>query len=158
MLNDKDILHGDHPSYGFLNWNFYTIFIPSHVRYTYILSEPLNYIHHSETASDICSKLSIALIDFLRLAYPLATVGIRRGYPYQGWIQLTKAETVVCAPSSFCSFPALSRTFGNVYFQIGDQLFNGTGDFGKHFHWIQLPPTIRLIHNHKQLVKKKDIN
>eukprot|EP01038_Epipyxis_sp_PR26KG_P015263 gene15263-20566_t len=155
LFRCSDILHGIHPAYGFLNWNIYKRLIPPHPKYIYILSEPLNYVNSSATAK-ICTSISIQLVDFLRKLYRSTTVGIHRGYPYQGLVVLTKARTAICAPSTFCSYPAISRTHGNVYFQTGEQLFNGTGNFSKNFHWILSPPMINFK-SHKHLISKRNI-
>ena len=103
--------------YGLVNYNVYPHLIPRNATTIYVVTEPLKYLNAAnDVAKNICIRLGQALLQHLHKSYPAATVALRRGHAMQSSLMQARAQTVVCAPSSFGLFSVLVNP-NRVYFQ-----------------------------------------
>lgn len=141
MFRCVDILHYvQGMPYGFLNFNIYTQLIPQNASTIYVLSEPLNYLDHSNSNQHNCKEIGEFLINFLHKQFPKATVALRRGYPIDSVAILSNTHTLVSAPSTFSLFPGIANP-NNVYTMAG-QLYYETPYLHANFKWITYPGLI----------------
>jgi len=137
LLRCSDIvLHGGN-EYGFLNFNTYPKLITGNKppKEIYILSEPLKYGPWTDT----CLNITRALVAFLSPRFPETTILVRRGFVMDALATFALAPTVICAPSTFCFWPALANP-SQVHFAVSPLINDGLAPRLKEgFHWISEP-------------------
>jgi hypothetical protein len=114
--------------------------IPKDARTVYISSDhPKRAFGTSPEFSDKCGRLLRALVDYLKPSFPQTTILVKRGDDlFLTLARLAFSRVTVCAPSSFCLWPALANE-NTVHFprapivaNYGRNLVNLTSSF----HWI----------------------
>ena len=137
LLRCSDIvLHGGN-EYGFLNFNTYPKLIKTNTpKEIYILSEPLKYGPWTDT----CLNITRTLVAFLSPLFPTTTILVRRGYVFDALATFALAPTVICAPSTFCFWPALANPSEEIHYAASPLINRGLAPRLKDgFHWIIEP-------------------
>ncbi len=171
LFRCKDILVSfpTHP-YGFLRFDIYKKLIPRNVSTIYVLSEPLDYRQkrYSDNFSiNTCVRLGHDLIGYLANSFPRALITLRRGYPFESFAMMSVASTVICAPSTFCFWPAFmnnnhhfvgtKKSHRRVYIAPG-RLFQYQPFISNSFHWLVKPLVLRLVtRDEVKTIKYEDI-
>ena len=148
LVRCADIL--DHAAwmspYGLLNFNTYPMVIPSTSRTIYVVTEPKGY----GSQGAVCNEILAALVEYLEKIYPQATIALRRGHPFDSLAILRYSATSVCAPSTFCLWPAIASAKDNVKadkyttnfkYLYSSWLFANTRPVfvANNFHWLNFP-------------------
>ena len=146
LFRCKDVvLSNETNPYGFLNFNLYLQLL-SNVSSIYILAEPLDYLstqRHSHWRSQVCERLGIRLMDFLKDKFHGAIVALRRGYPAESIGMLSRAKTVICAPSTFCLWPGLLNK-NKVY--LSASIMHFLPYVSDSFYWLWKPSPAHFHH------------
>lgn len=137
--------------YGILPFTAFDGKIPANARTIFVLSDHPTRAAHSPYTSR-CQTILRSLRDYLVVRHPTAKVVVKRGGDlFLDLARLAFANTTICSASTYCFWPALSNTHGQVYFPI-TSLIAGADEpslapnLTDHFHWIAEP---KIISNFK---------
>lgn len=149
LVRCTDIL--DHAAwmspYGLLNFNTYPMVIPSTSQTIYVVTEPKGY----GMLGTVCNEILAALVEYLEKIYPQATIAMRRGHPFDSLAMLSYSPVTVCAPSTFCLWPAIASAKENAKedkyqkksfkYLYSSWLFANTRPVyvANNFHWLNFP-------------------
>jgi hypothetical protein len=143
--------------YSFLPYESYSNKIPRDnvMKNIYILSDNINRKTKPHQMI-LCNAILSGLHDYLASKFPTSNVITLRGMsPFDDIVRLTYAKLTICSVSTFCLWPAISRT-NTVYYPQTLLIANNEQPFySSNFHWFN--DSLLLFGQHALRMTPEDI-
>jgi hypothetical protein len=143
--------------YGLLPFAVYRRFnrIPAQFsKYIYVIADsPTRSANHPY--SNRCDTILKHLFDYLKGYYPQSVIVVKRGGdPFLDYTRIAYSSVVFCSASTFCLWPALANSHGNVYYPLTPLIAKAGSNetapnFGPRFHWISEVPMIKEFKHYR---------
>lgn len=129
--------------YGFLPFSAFKRYVPEGAKTIYVLADKRGRkTDAKQHRAAKCDAIFSALFDYLRAAFPSASVVIRRGDDlYHDLLRLAFAETTICSVSTFCLWPAVASNH-TAYFPQTKLVARGDTSLRLGFQWITQPAVV----------------
>jgi hypothetical protein len=129
--------------YGFLPFSVFQKFIPAGTKTIYVLADKRGRkTDGRQHRAAKCDAIFSALFDYLRAAFPQASIVIRRGDDlYHDLLRLAFAKTTICSVSTFCLWPAVANNH-TAYFPQTKLVVRGDTSLDLGFKWITQPQVV----------------
>ena len=105
-----------------------------------------------------CNNILSLLFNYIIKYFPTSIIAILRGHNvYHDLFRLTFANSLVCSPTSLCTFPAIAQSH-TVHFPVSESISNGhTINYGPHVRWFSYPPVMVFDSKNKSTDNSSDI-
>ncbi len=129
--------------YGLLPFSAYTKrrIDSSIAQYIYVIADsPTRSVGHPYSGR--CETILQKFFEHLRAEFPQAVVVVKRGGDaFLDYARIAYSRVVVCSASTFCFWPAISNTVGQVHFPLTPLIANAWSNatapaIAANFHWI----------------------